>query len=67
MYAIACKFPDQKRFQTMDIYKGEQVGNWMYCTLFKTLEKAKEIVNQIQPMLQDGVELKVIKYKTTNK
>ena len=62
MYAIACKFPDQKRYQTMDIHKGEQVGNWMYCTLFKTKERADEILEQITDVVKPDVELKIVKY-----
>lgn len=51
MFAIGCKFPDQKKFETIDIKTGEQVNNWVYCTLFKTEERAKEILNQLKPLL----------------
>ena len=67
MYAIACKFPDQKRFKTMSIHSGEQVGNWMYCTLFKTLERANEALEQLKQFVKPEVELKVIKYKNQTK
>lgn len=63
MYAIACKFPDQKRFQTMNLRTGEQVGNWMCCTLFKTSDRAKEIMEQAKSIVKPGVQLKVLRYR----
>jgi Zn-finger protein len=63
MYAIACKFPDQSKFQVMNIETGEQVNNWMYCTLFKSQERAEEILNKIKGIVKPEIELKVIKYK----
>jgi Zn-finger protein len=65
MYAIACKFPDQKRFQTMDIKTGEQVNNWMMCTLFKTEERANEILEAIKKIVKPEVEVKVVQYQNT--
>lgn len=64
MYAIACKFPDQNRFQTINIHTGRQVNNWMYCTLFQSREKAVKTLKQIETVVIPGVELKVIKYKS---
>lgn len=62
MYAIACKFPDQKRFKTLNIQTGEQVGKWVYCTLFNTRDRAEEIMQQVKAILIPGVEIKIIKY-----
>lgn len=64
MFAIACKFPDQKKFQTMDIKTGEQVNNWVYCTLFKEKDKAQEILDKIKTIVKPEVELKIIKYQS---
>lgn len=66
MYSIASKFPDQKRFYTIDIRTGTQVNNWMYCTVFKTKERAEEVLKLIleNKILKDGVELKVLKYQS---
>ena len=63
MYAIASKFPDQKRFGTVDVKTGEQVDSWMYCTLFKTKERAIEVLEQIKQIVKPNVELKIIKYQ----
>lgn len=62
MFAIGCKFPNQNKFMTMDIKTGEQVNNWVYCTLFKTEERANEVIEQIKPLLMPDIELKVLKY-----
>lgn len=62
MYAIACKFPDQNKFQTIDVQNGEQVNSWMYCTLFKTRDRAKEVLEQIKKLVKSDVQLKIIKY-----
>lgn len=62
VYAIACKFPDQKRFQTMDVAKGEQVGSWMRCTIFHTIDRANEVLEKIKPIMKNNVELKVVRY-----
>jgi hypothetical protein len=51
MYAIGCKFPEQKRFLTMDIKTGEQVNNWVYCTLFKTRERPMKYCNNYKKLL----------------
>jgi hypothetical protein len=65
MFAIASKFPDQKRFATMDIKTGVQVNNWVYCTLFKTKQRAEEVLQQIKPLMLPDVELKVLKYQNS--
>ena len=62
MYAIQSKFPDQKRFVLIDVKNGEQVGKWMFATLFKTRERAEEVVKAIKHITVKGVEYKVVKY-----
>lgn len=62
MYAIASKFSDQKRFQTMNVKTGEQVNNWMHCTLFETKEGANEVLEKISSLVKPDVELKVLEY-----
>lgn len=63
MYAIACKFPHQKKFETMDTKTGEQVNSWMYCTLFKTKERAEEVLNNIKALIKPDIQLKIVEYK----
>ena len=64
MYAIQSKFPDQKRFVLIDVRNGEQVGKWMFATLFKTKERAEEVIEIIKPITMEGIEYKIVKYSS---
>lgn len=62
MYAISSKFPDQKRFILINVKDGQQVNNWMYATLFKSRERAEEVIKIIKQISVKELEFKVTKY-----